>query len=455
MILFLVWAVLLYIFAPQDYSFTFCNILHLSFLLEAIYLVWKDRKNEKIGFNLLFSISFYFTNFVYPIFVYPFFPDFSLFSFPFDDSVISQSTALAFLAYSVYGLGYRVKPYRLSHEAFFQNNMGKSLPRIFILLSVCFFLLIISVGGLEYFQDRYIENNMSENVLFQYSYLLLIPIVMLTCVATFYTKMRTLFWGCFLCSFFIASVILLSGSRTFPLAVYVLLFMSLSIRMRFTTPVIISFIFVGFVLMAFIGGMRGEDMFNSLSSSHIEKEESIGWLDNASDLIINNRNLYVIYDFVQEHGITWGLSLLSTILAPIPMGQSVFVSLFHIPSYMMGSASVTTFWEFGSNPPLGLGTNVVGDTYLALGLPGTVVLFYALGYFICYVRKQTYQGHVVWGIVYLILTADAVYMCRSSFFGSARTIIWAVLAYYILNIIVRRSSRNYFYEKRLIDYSRF
>ena len=84
-----------YILAPNIYSFEYCFGVQILFALSAIVVSIMDSRNEKVGFNLLFSLSFFFTNFVYPVYIYPIDPCYSLFRFPFNDNVITKCTALA------------------------------------------------------------------------------------------------------------------------------------------------------------------------------------------------------------------------------------------------------------------------------------------------------------------------------------------------------------------------
>lgn len=142
-------SIVIYILAPTTYSFEYCLLCHNVFILNLAYLLYKDLKNEKIGFNTLFSISFYFTNFVYPIFIYPVNPDFSLFQYRFDVNVVSKCTALALLAYSVYVGGYI---YRLNKIPKYNLNRFPTIPtriikRLFNLL-VIFIILFIVCGGI-------------------------------------------------------------------------------------------------------------------------------------------------------------------------------------------------------------------------------------------------------------------------------------------------------------------
>ena len=68
--------------------------------------------------------------------------------------------------------------------------------------------------------------------------------------------------------------------------------------------------------MSFIGNIRYD---GTLSSELFANQASeIGVLDHFSDLFINSRNLYVLYDFVDNYSCTFGLTMVSSLLSPIP-----------------------------------------------------------------------------------------------------------------------------------------
>lgn len=414
-----------YYFAPDYYSFGYCIWAHNLFLTSAAFVLLSDIHNEKVGFNLLFSISFFFTNFVYPVYIYPIDPHYSLFSFPFNESVISKCTGLAQVAYAAYACGYlwKIHKKRLSRHSINFSVSSKQIRAltIFVLL---YFLVFLLFDGLEYFEDRYERGEMSTNMTVQYLMLFFPSIIIFFSSIILLCKRKrqaTYIYGILS---IIALILLSSGTRTFPLLIFSCLFIIYCLRNKVSLSFVIPCIIVGILLMSFVGDIRHEGILTS--NQFIKESSEFGFWDHFSDLFINNRNLYVFYDFVENNTNTYGLTMISSLLSPIPFAQNIFLNLTGLPYYVLGSASLSTFLTLGDPPEFGLGTNIVGDVYLAFGLIGVLIFFYALGRFIIHARELAFNGSYPYMIIYLALASDAIYMCRASYFDALRIILWTI-----------------------------
>ena len=113
--------------------------------------------------------------------------------------------------------------------------------------------------------------------------------------------------------------------------------------------------------------------------------------------------MYAIYDHVNNESITYGISSLSYILAPIPFLQSFVSFLFDIPAYNMRSESLTSYWVLGEGNPLGLGTHIVGDIYLSFGFIGVLFLFYFFGKIVTSSRMKSRMGSQSAFVIYYIV----------------------------------------------------
>lgn len=425
-------ALILYLFAPSTYEWGYCQMCHLLFLAIATYVYIKDYKIEKLGFHLIFSISFYFTNFVYPIFVYPIDPEYVLFRFFFDTSVITKSTALALFAYSLYAVGYMWNYRKNSSNLQFphrNNEISPSAAKILVCVTTLLFVCFLLANGLEYYKSQYQEGvNVDVNPFVRYIIVLLNPLLVLTCLTGYYITHERLRKLIFCIVVTLATIILFAGSRTLPLSLYILIFLYYVRKKRLSIITISLLLCLGVVSMSLIGELRSEEIYDIALVDTADKQ----WYDYAMDLIINNRNLYVLFEYVQSNGCLWGVSMLAPILSVLPLLQSSVMSFFSIPEYMMSSSQFTTYMEFGANPPIGLGTNVVGDVYLAFGLLGVMLLFPLLGHFVSIMRKHALHGSLICGMVYYIMAADAIYLCRSYYFLSFKTIVWVVFFVYII-----------------------
>lgn len=441
-IILLIVSLLSYFFAPKTYSFDYCFWLHNLFIVSATMVFILDVRNEKVGFNLLFSISFFFTNFVYPVYIYPVDPYYSLFSFPFNEKVITKCTALAQVAYSMYTCGYlwRNKTENTSKRLNFDMAIGAKQMSTITLLIIIYFLVFLSFGGLDYFEDRYVRGEMSSNMKVQYLMLFFPSIIIFFASTIFLSKNRKHIVQTYIILSIIALILLSSGTRTFPLIIFSTISIIYCLRNKVSISLVIPGIIFGILLMSFIGNIRHDGI---LSSNMIVKESSeLGALDYFEDLFINNRNLYVFYDFVEKYSCTYGLTMVSSLLAPIPFAQTLFLIITGIPHYFLSSASLSTFLELGDPPSFGLGTNIVGDVYLAFGFIGILILFFALGRFVIYARKRMLNGSYAYLIVYLSLASDAIFMCRASFLDALKIILWTLLFAWILKRTNTKKSRT-------------
>ena len=89
--------------SPESYSFYFCMFLLLLYILQNI--IFFRNEDGGLNFGVVFSIAFLLCNLVYPVFYYTDNPYVSMFSFGYNERVISKATALAVLGYSFYILG--------------------------------------------------------------------------------------------------------------------------------------------------------------------------------------------------------------------------------------------------------------------------------------------------------------------------------------------------------------
>jgi hypothetical protein len=102
----LITSIILYCISPNNtYDFSICIKTFSIFLVGAVLSVYKLRRIEFFGFNLLFTISFFSCCYIFPIFIYNIDESFSLFHHGYDYRVITRATCLASVAYSTYLCG--------------------------------------------------------------------------------------------------------------------------------------------------------------------------------------------------------------------------------------------------------------------------------------------------------------------------------------------------------------
>lgn len=430
--LLLIISIVLFAAAPSNaYSFSICLYAFCIFLAGALLSIYKLRKVEFFGFNLLFTISFFGCCYIFPLFIYNIDDSFSLFHHGYDYKVITKATCLASLAYSCYACGLlqnlpKLVYYKKIHPDKKIRIMDLNIhPNSVFNTAILFFVLFIIAGGYNYLDNQY-ANNVAEGGIITYFYVLvtLIPVLLAYTLNCKFRKKYIIGAGIF------TMLLLLTGSRTHPLAVLLGGFYVYNTRHKIPSYIIVLLLFLGVIFMAFIGATRG--------GQELEADSTVGYWSAFLDLIVNNRNLFDAYSIVQSTNIAPTV-LIGPILAAIPMGQSLFCMLTGTPDYLMRSSAYITYEHFGADPPLGLGTNIVGDVYIGGGLLAIFILFYLLGYLI---TKALHKIHINqnlnWYIFYLCLVTSGIFICRGSFFLFFRPFIWTLAILFSIKTLTIR-----------------
>ena len=428
--LFLIISFILYIYAPNVYSHSYCWILHIVFIFNALYTV-RCRNKEIVGFNILFSLAFYGVTYIYPIFIYPIASNYSLFAYQIDDTIITKATALANIAYASYAMAYAKRRYTIYIEKIKPVVPYKTLNTI-LFISIFIFVAGICAGEFKAIKSMYAGEPYDVNPIMNFIYILFKFFIIFMCIANYKNNK----WLIYLTLLFICGTILWSGGRGRALAIFILLFYYLDERYRFSLISIIIAAVIGVFLFSTIGDVRNGGEIGDMVSSEI------GMFEMAEDFIVNSRNLYALYSYVQENSITYGISSLAYILAVIPFSQSVVSNLFGIPPYMMRSEMITTATAISEDSSLGLGTHIVGDVYVSFGLIGVILLFYFLGYIVRYSRRKMQSGSWSGTVIYLCLLANSIHMCRGAYFVSLQNICWALFFTLIFRNIYNPQSKN-------------
>lgn len=430
-IIFLIFSLVLYFNAPEIYSYNFCLTINLTFLIQNIlYFVITGR--TLISFEFFFMFAFYFVNFVYPVAYFPTNPTFSIFDYSFNYQVICKSTALAFVAYSCYMAGLTF--FRKETESEMKIDTSMFSPSFFVNLLVVFLTLalsyIISVGnaffnGYDWYIDE--ENyspavafiNMSASLFAMFIFLEKIPVRKYV-----YLFITILFIG----------VYLLSGSRNMPLGLMIILLVAFNeIERKIPSLFFLVMIFTGVVVLYFISTVRTDSVSEGLSiSDFINNSANNSVFDFATDLIVNNRNLYVLVDFADTNGVTYGMTMLSSLLMLVPYAGTFVSDSLGIPMDFLYVAGFNTYLEFGFGATFGLGGNIVADIYLSFGFVGVLIAFTLLGIFMSKVIKE-YHGNIQYYIIYCIMAGNSVFMNRESFLLPLRPIIYSIIMFVILN----------------------
>lgn len=448
---FVIISAFLYFAAPMNYSWDYCNVCAIFYIINAVLGIKPVFKKYTLSFSLFFTLALFACTYLFPLFVYNFNDSYSLFSFGYDPNVITKCTAMVNLAHSMYWLGV-VRNQNKYYKRFIIKNITINDNSIILMakIVISLFVLILLSGGLSFYTDRYQVGEMSINLFFQYVNVLFSTFsITLACMLIFANKMFT-YRGVYILLGIIAMIILSTGSRTLPMFLFLPLVFVYKQRnnvslMKLT---LISIVLL-FVFMA-IGHLRNESITLDSLLSYDINSSSLGYIDNFQDFIVCNRNLYSIYSFVEKDGILYGNNFLSSFLSIIPFAQNIVSNLFNIPYYELDSSVFCTYLVFGNNPPLGLGTHIVGDVYLATGLPGVIILFYLLGKFVVKVRNGAFVSkNNFLLIVYLYMLSYSVFICRGSFFGAVKGVVWSAMILFLINEKLNYKYKNIRVHKKM------
>lgn len=130
--------------------------------------------------------------------------------------------------------------------------------------------------------------------------------------------------------------------------------------------------------------------------------------------------------------------MLSNILSVFPFLQSIYLSLTGSTVSDISSGNLVTDLFFSENPNMksfGLGTNLIGDIYVSFGVIGVAVLMFSLGFLLKKLYRLSCEGNHNSLLIYALLFMDVIYLPRSSFFTSLRSVTWVLFISYICSYV--------------------
>lgn len=419
---------ILFCHSPNYYSYTFNLFCFIQYIFSCFIFFRCSKKKNYFDFDVIFMVTYSFVMFVYPIFVYTSNPTFSFFKFDFNENQISKGSALALLGIQSYILGASIVKKHLN-----KKKTGYLYYNFLIVLLYVFFFLFLLSGGLQVFINLY--SNVSSASGISYYLLIIIPALALPCIVAWYHNIRLsqsrinkkdVFKDkpLFLFIFLFVILFLLVGSRTLPiqfslvaLGFYFMLFNNLSLLKLI--PLLLLGSLTMFAVLIYRSGMQ--------ISAH-----DLRFYDIFLDLIINNRNTYMALDYVDNKGITWGESMITSLLSPIPFLQSTIINLFGLNPTDCASSLIITKLTLGrdNNLDVGFGTNIIADLYIAFGVYGVIIGMCFLGFFVNYFRQHS--NNVYCFAAYGVMLSYSIYLVRAEYFFFLRLLLWSLA---IINLI--------------------
>ena len=403
---------LVYILIIAVYTsiFLFGNVefsLHYTLISIALYIIsnilYFNHRRDFLNFELFFAISFFMASFL-SFFILEQGFGFGFSTFSSKESSLVKGLALAMIGYHSYLLGLTQNIKTKQIQAYpIQGRETAAVSNVFCFLML---LLFLKNGGLSIL-NHYTESINNTSAYLEYSFYLLIA-----CTISSYSNLsaasqdlnkgifktiiglnKLFIFNCIV----IIGIFLLSGYRSFAIQIILPIIVCFNIFIhRISFRMMLLIITSGFVLMSFIGMVRGGNEIDTART----------FLDNFKDYYCANASLGFFVDAVENKGVTFGTNYINSILAIIPFLQS-FVGLFI--SHDSFAISSSRYFTSDFDTEVGLGTHIIGDIYYSFGLPGVVILMYLLGYFCSRLASSKGQYSL---IMMLILTGNAIFAAR-------------------------------------------
>lgn len=375
----------------------------------------------------ILGIAFLITNYIYPVIYYQSNPYFSLFLLDFPENYICKGVSLATVGFSFFTIGI-CENNRKSIEM--PTQQGK-IERKKLVVPKKIMTILLTLFNI-YLVKLYLTGSYTTE--FEHSMInaVLVYIVYYFIFAVFYNnkgssllKIFSKYRTNWILVLVYTILFLLIGSRTIPLRiVFVILIMCHFCVKKISGKLLIISVVAGIVFMSAIGLLRQSETID------------LSLLSILSDLMINARSLYVLSEYADSNGLTFGTTMLGNILSVIPFAQSIFIHLTGLSQFDISSAGLVTLQFFSPRDPdlFGLGTNVIGDLYVSFGLFGVVVFMFLGGMVIRKIYgKISFKGEGLYFLVYALIFMDAIYITRSSYFTCLRSIFWCLAIYLIFN----------------------
>lgn len=424
-------SIILYIASPKRYDFLWVLLTFLFFIISFITLFWK--KKNFFCFSFLFSITFGFVYFAYPLLIYPINKTkFFMFALNFNEDVITKATCLVLIGYNFFCLGINNKikerEYKLPKvEINYSTNI---LNYILIFLIFIEFVKVFVLHA----NNPYAKSGGSESALWEYIGALNNSIIIAVLTISFY---RYLYFNkslkekkkckiCIILSLIDVLIVSSTGSRTLLIEIgLIIVFIYMYLKgIQFSFFRIFMLLLCGFILLSLIVILRSGGAFVF----------SFNIIDMAMDLIINNYTLYLGYDYVKNNGVEI-FPFIGSILSLIPFLSGFVCSLLGIPKYKAFSAIFLTHLVFGDKAEFGVGTNIIVSLYLSLGIFGVILFMYFLGVVVHKLEDRISKEKVS---VYLLLIffelfSVCVFMVRAEYFCWIGNFTYAIMFIYLFN----------------------
>ena len=446
-IIFCIISSILVAIAPDIYSHNFCVTITLLFITQnLLYFLFKKERNL-VCFEFFFMISFFFTNFVYPVFYYPNDPYISVFIRGFNQNIITKSTAIAYFAYTFFLLTVTqtksIPKEKSQKKPFVISSLSLNLIFTFTLIT---FGLYVITGGLSAMREVYSGNgNINDVGIYSYfnNFFTIFCYLLAMFIFRSNSKFKVILYG--ITIIILIFLLLTTGTRGIILGIGLILITSFNDNVKKIPGIwVLLGVFVGTLVLTFVVFARSTDFTEgNWLESGIAKFHINSVFDLFMDLIINNRNLYVLIDYTDTHQLSYFSGMMSDITAPIPKLFGYIAENSNIDPELLLSGNLPTYLELGANSAYGLGTNMVGEAYYTFGLGGVVFFFSFLG-FIIRKSRSAMNYNIYAYLIYFLFVSHAVFYPRAPILFNPRIIIWSLaILFLIINFTKKEKKISY------------
>lgn len=432
-----------YFIAPKMYDYTFCLLCFFLFLINSVIFVrWQIKRLGLLNFHVFFLISYFFINIFYAIFVYPIDPQyFFIFQYGFDDTVICKSLALAVFAIQTYFLVVYSfssgKIFDLEKSILFSENKKKNIIFIFVFIFILLFFLLGQ--GFNSFSNSYVGGGIDaiDNPL--YSPLLsFFEILLLLIISFLYLKIpqqkKNVLFDFLKANIkvlailiTIAFIFLLLGSRTLAIKIILPLVCLYSLYVkRVSGKIFILGLLLGVILMGTISRSRVSDDKIDAINSFVTDGSAI---DLAMDLVIVNRNLLLAVEDVNKNGVSFGIRSSKSFFSFFPYYPPL------ASKFGLGQKDIDSevfFTDISNVSGFSVGSNMIGDLYMILGLPSVFLGMILFAIFISIIEIKS-RDNLYWLYIYSLILSFSILFSRFNFFFISRSLIWGIVVIYLMN----------------------
>lgn len=438
-------SLVLFVLAPKEYSYSFNVAVLVLYCVD--YIVFSRKEKIKaLSYPSLFFFIYFFVNFAYPIFIYPFDATFIIqFRYSFSPDYINSGSAMSLTAFSMFISGYANVKTKKKIDLEERNShtiLNVGYYKIFSAISVLVLLynlfLIVPQIGISYGDAIVPFQSGSLFVMLESALTLLLCHNNRQSMRDNTKKFFSILWfHTSLCVAFSGASLLL-GSREYILTLSLLycFLYAYYVRPIKAWQMLVGLI-IGTIALYVVSQVRSNNVQITSSKEVFELKPwqngrvSGAW-NIATDLIINNRNVYVGMQYVDDpkHGYSYGYNYIPNLLSPIPFLPSLFTEhVLRTTVVDLTSQQMLTNYtrdELGDHDlDYELGSNCVVDVYMAFGIFGVILFFFGLGVGIKKLENRLNSDDVKSVCLYLVLFTGLVFFCRSSFLGPLKNLIWA------------------------------